>query len=85
MYAQCKLCKKREIHRAVLRRCLRALCCAVTGAGVGPDSAENREVSARVLGHGCLARRCATTGWMVETVQKTVEFPQLVLALGPGC
>ena len=31
------------------------------------------------------ARRCATTGWMVETAQKTTEFPQLVLALGPGC
>ena len=32
---------------------LRARCCALTGAGDGPDSAEIREVSACVLGHGC--------------------------------
>ena len=51
VYAQCKLCKSWSFHRAVLRRCLRALCCALTGAG-----ADNREVSARVLGQGCLAR-----------------------------
>ena len=52
VYAQCKLCKSWSFHRAVLRRCLRALCCALTGAGDGPDSAENREDSACVLGHG---------------------------------
>ena len=27
------------------------------------------------------ARRCATTGWMVQTVQKTVEVPQLQLGV----
>ena len=81
----------------------------MTGAGDGPDSAENREVSARVLGQGCLARCCKTRGSPdsaenrevsarvlglgsmpvvvqrqvldVETVQKTVESPQLVLLL----
>ena len=52
VYAQCKLCISWRFHRAVLRRCLRARCCALTGAGDGPDSAENREVSARVLGLG---------------------------------
>ena len=62
VFAQCKLCKSWRFHRAVLRRCLRALCCALTGAADGPDSAENREDSACVLGHGCLARRCVTTG-----------------------
>ena len=46
--------QKLEIHRAVLRRCLRAYCCALTGAGDGPDRAENREVSARVLGLGSM-------------------------------
>ena len=62
VYAQCKLCKSRRFHRAVLRRCLRALSCALTSAGDGPDSAENREVSARVLGQGCLARCHARQG-----------------------
>ena len=32
---QCKLCKSWRFHRAVLRRCLRAVCCALTGAGDG--------------------------------------------------
>ena len=105
VYAQCKLCSSGRFHSAVLRRCLRAHCCVLTGAGDGPDSAEHREVSARVLG---LARCCKTGGCsdsaenrevsarvlglvhcpslcndrcrMVETVQKTVEFPQLVLS-----
>ena len=54
VYAQCKLCKSWRFHRAVLRRCLRAHCCALTGAGDGPDSAENREISARVLGLGSM-------------------------------
>ena len=59
---QCKLCIRWRFHRAVLRRCLRAHCCALTGAGDGRDTAENREVSARVLGQGCLARCCKTDG-----------------------
>ena len=46
----------------------------MTGAGDGPDSAENREVSARVLGQGCLARCDARQGF-VQTVQKTVKIP----------
>ena len=41
----------------------------------------SRGVSAHVLGQGCLARRYATTGADVETVQKTVGSPQLVLLL----
>ena len=41
---------------------------------------KNREDSAYVLGHGCLARRCYNDRCrMVDTVQKTVESPQLVL------
>ena len=54
LHVQCKLCKSRRSHRAVLRRCLRAHCCALTGAGDDPDSAENREVPARVLGLGSM-------------------------------
>ena len=54
VYVQCKLCKSWRFHRAVLRRCLRAHSCALSGAGDGPDSAENREVSASVLGLGSL-------------------------------
>ena len=60
--------------------CFFAHCCALTGAGDGPDSAENREVSARVLGHGCLARCDARQG-VVQTVQKTVKFPLAFLDL----
>ena len=78
VYGQCKLCKSWRFHRAVLRHCLRALCCALTGAGDGPDSAENREVSARVLGQGCLARCDARQG-VVQTVQKTVKIPHAFL------
>ena len=78
VYAQCKLCKSWSFHRAVLRRCLRALCCALTSAGDGLDSAENREVSARVLGQGCLARCDARQG-VVQTVQKTVKIPHAFL------
>ena len=78
MYAQCKLCKSWIFHRAVLQRCLRALCCALTGAGDDPDSAENREVSARVLGQGCLARCDARQG-VVQTAQKTVKIPHAFL------
>ena len=82
VYAQCKLCKSWRFHRAVLRRCLRAYCCALTGAGDGPDSAENREVSARVLGQGCLTRCDARQG-VVQTVQKTVKFPKVCELVGP--
>ena len=78
VYAQCKLCKSWSFHRAVLRRCVRALCCVLTVAGDGPDSAENREVSARVLGQGCLARCDARQG-VVQTVQKTVKIPHAFL------
>ena len=75
---QCKLCKSWRFHRAVLRRCLRTYCCALTGAGDGPDSAEIREVSARVIGQGCLARFDARQG-VVQTVQKTVKIPHAFL------
>ena len=82
MYEQCKLCKSWRFHRAVLRRCFRAHCCApLTGAGEGPDSAENREVSARVLGLGSMPVVVQRKVPDVETVQKTVESPQLVLLL----
>ena len=78
VYAQCKLCKSWSFHRAVLRRCLRALCCALTGAGDGPDSAEIRKVSVRVLGQGCLVR-CDARQEVVQTVQKTVKIPHAFL------
>ena len=44
-----------------------------------PDSAENREDSAYVLGHGSCPSLCNDRCRMVETVQKTVESPQLAL------
>ena len=56
-YAQCKLCKNRRFHRAVLRRCLRALYCALTGAGWSRQC-RKCEVSARVLGHGSCPSLC---------------------------
>ena len=43
-----------------------------------PDGAENREDSARVLGHDCLARCDARQG-VVQTVQKNVKFPHAFL------
>ena len=46
-----------------------------------PDSAENREDSARVLGHGSCPSLCNDRCRMVETLQKTVESPQLALLL----
>ena len=55
----------------------------MTGAGDGPDSAENREVSARVLGQGCLARCDARQG-VVQTVQKTVKIPHAFLDMVHG-
>ena len=58
--------------------------CALTGAGDGPDSAEIREVSARVLGQGSCPSLCNDRCQMVETVQKTVESPQLVVLLDWG-
>ena len=42
-----------------------------------PDSAENREDSACVVGHGSCPSLCNDRCRMVETVQKTVESPQL--------
>ena len=80
VHAQCKLCNSRRFHRAVLRRCLRAHCCALTGAGDGPDSAENREVSALFLGQGCLAR-CCKTGVCPDSAENR-EVSACVLGLG---
>ena len=53
----------------------------MTGACAGPDSAENREVSARVLGLGSLPVVVQRLVLDVETVQQTVEASQLVLLL----
>ena len=46
-----------------------------------PDSVENREVSARVLGLGFMPVVMQRQVPDVERVQKTVESPQLVLLL----
>ena len=78
VHAQCKLCKSQRFHRAVLRRFLRARCCALTGAGDGPDSAENREDSFPFLDLVHCASLCNDRCRIVETVQTSVESPQLV-------
>ena len=59
---------------------LRAHCCALTGAGDGPDSAENRGVSACVLGQGCLAP-CCKTGGCPDSAENR-EVSARVLGLG---
>ena len=82
---QCKLCKSRRFHRAVLRRCLRAHCCALTGAGDGLDSAEKREVSARVLGQGCLARCDARQVLDGRDSAENCGVSAVGAALGQGC
>ena len=74
--------QNRRFHRAVLRRCLRALYCALTGAGDGPDSAENREVSARdgyrrrLGAPKWVPGRCKGRGWrfILDKTKSTITF-----------
>ena len=81
VYAQCKLCKSWRNHRAVLRLFLRVHCCALTGAGDGPDSAETRGVrTGAVLGQGLHA--CNDRCWDGPDNAENREVSARVLGQG---